>query len=214
MGWINQTKAAKLIQAQLKELLHYDPDTGTFTRLCARGVAKAGDKTNGVNGGRCIVFRVAGRRWPAHRLAWLYIYGEWPRGDLAPKDGNACNLRIDNFELKKDKLRRLRNMRKAQTSITQEQLRALLCYDPVSGEFTRRTQQGMARVGMPVGRKYHANGCVYISVCGGRWPAQQLAWLYFHGVWPDREVIFKDGVRHNVSIWNLALLADDATCHA
>lgn len=90
-------------------------------------------------------------------------------------------------------------------TLTQARLLAKLNYNPETGIFTRLTHQGPARKGSIVGRKFHDNGCVYISVCGGRYPAQLLAWLYVYGSFPIREVVFLDGVRHNCAIANLAM---------
>ena len=97
------------------------------------------------------------------------------------------------------------NPRSNDKTLTQARLQEKLCYDAATGIFTRRAVQGLARRGMVVGRRFHDNGCVFITVCGGRYPAQLLAWLYVYGMFPQQEIVFKDGVRHNVAIENLAL---------
>jgi hypothetical protein len=100
------------------------------------------------------------------------------------------------------------NSRPIDKTLTQAALQEKLNYDATSGAFTRKTAQGLARVGKVVGRKHHENGHWYIMVCGNRYPAQLLAWLYVYGAWPDRELTFKDGVRYNVAIGNLELCTE------
>ena len=67
-----------LTQSQLKELLHYDPDTGVFIwrhrPKCPRLTGRiAGSPILGY-----VSIRVLGYMYQAHRLAWLYMTGEWP----------------------------------------------------------------------------------------------------------------------------------------
>ena len=46
-----------------------------------------------------IRFMIFGRTYSSHRLAWFYVYGEWPKGELDHKDGNPKNNRIRNLRL-------------------------------------------------------------------------------------------------------------------
>ena len=74
---------SKLTETELKEALHYSPDTGIFTRRKDGGGAKVGDIagcTNNVNG--YIQIGVKGKLYLAHRLAWLYMTGEWPKDQI------------------------------------------------------------------------------------------------------------------------------------
>lgn len=73
----------------------YDIDTGFFYR-------RGSDEPSGrltTKGYRQVC--VQGRRYMAHRLAWLYVYGEWPAGQLdhrnQVKDDNWLgNLRLSD----------------------------------------------------------------------------------------------------------------------
>lgn len=84
---------------KLKEMLGYDCDTGIFTRLKQdngrkRFVGKpAGTKTPYGH----LVIRIDGGRCMAHRLAWLYVYGVFPKGNIDHINGDPSDNRISNL---------------------------------------------------------------------------------------------------------------------
>ena len=67
-----------LTAERLRELLSYDPNTGEFRHRLTRCSVKAGQLAGSLDSYGYLTIRVAGRRYKAHRLAWLYVYGEWP----------------------------------------------------------------------------------------------------------------------------------------
>lgn len=65
---------------RLKELLHYDPLTGLFTRLITVSHnAKTGMVCSAMDSNGYIVIKIDGKRYYGHRLAVLYMKGEWPK---------------------------------------------------------------------------------------------------------------------------------------
>lgn len=87
--------------ARVRELLSYDPETGVFRWRQDRGRfgnrAKAGDiaGTYGQRG----VWRIC-LDWKVHlghRLAWLYMTGEWPVGGIDHINGNPSDNRWSNL---------------------------------------------------------------------------------------------------------------------
>lgn len=82
---------------QLRELLAYDPDTGVFVwRVSSSNRAAAGKVAGKLN---CYwQIGVLGRRYLAHRLAWLYVHGRWPTHEIdhinrVKTDNRIANLR-------------------------------------------------------------------------------------------------------------------------
>ena len=89
-----------LTQAELKELLSYDADTGQFTRLMSATRTDRIGKIAGKNrpdGYREI--KINGKEYYAHRLAWLYVHGEWPADQIDHINGVRSDNRIDNLRL-------------------------------------------------------------------------------------------------------------------
>ena len=113
---LSPDKENKMItQSRLKELLHYNPATGLFTwKKPNSNRVKIGDIAGVVMKKGYIIIGIDGKRAYAHRLAWIYMYGETPnivdhinrdkkdnrRLNLrnTNRSGNACNskLRTDN----------------------------------------------------------------------------------------------------------------------
>lgn len=88
-----------LTQNRLHELLLYDPATGVFkwrysTRRQVAGAVAGTLASNGY-----IRIKVDGPAYLAHRLAWLYMYGEFPPSYTDHKDQDKQNNSISNLRL-------------------------------------------------------------------------------------------------------------------
>jgi len=87
-----------LTENRLRELLDYNFKTGIFTWLISNtNRIKVGDIA-GCNRGGYISINVDGKRYPAHRLVWLYLFGRFPINQLDHinhngLDNRGCNLR-------------------------------------------------------------------------------------------------------------------------
>jgi len=86
---------------ELTGLLIYDPRTGVFTRRVARGRHgrhKAGEVAGHLNGSDgYIAIRLNETLYLAHRLAWLYMTGEWPTLQIDHKNLQRSDNRWENL---------------------------------------------------------------------------------------------------------------------
>lgn len=91
----------------LRSILHYDPNTGIFTWRWREDVRASANchfayKEAGCvsprSGGRFYrQIRVCGRLYYAHRLAHLWMTGEWPPEEIDHRDRNGLNNRWTNL---------------------------------------------------------------------------------------------------------------------
>ena len=86
----------ELTQEELKQVLHYDPETGVFTWLVAVGGVMVGDVAGTTHVQGYVQVRVGGF-YLAHRLAFLYMTGNFPSIDIDHINGNRSDNRWGNL---------------------------------------------------------------------------------------------------------------------
>jgi len=78
----------------------YDPDEGTFEWNSYRsGVPKSKGKNAGTfnKGNGYIFIGIDYKSYTAHRLAWFYMTGNWPKDQIDHMDGNRTNNKFSNL---------------------------------------------------------------------------------------------------------------------
>lgn len=90
---------AMITREHLISVLRYDPVTGDFTWIEAPSVWL--HRLVGTVAGRKhltqIQIRISGKNYLAHRLAWLYVHGVWPKEYIDHINGDPCDNRLSNL---------------------------------------------------------------------------------------------------------------------
>lgn len=89
----------RISQERLREVLCYSPVVGVFEwRRGGRRIRKGG-LAGAVTKAGYVRLCVDGRLYEAHRLAWLYVTGEWPDQCIDHIDGDRSNNAFKNLRL-------------------------------------------------------------------------------------------------------------------
>ena len=92
----------ELTQELVQTLFMYEPSTGNFYHKINKGKAKAGALAGGKHKVSNVIYlRINGKKELAHRIAWLYHFGELPKEEIDHinhdrSDNRICNLRAVN----------------------------------------------------------------------------------------------------------------------
>lgn len=106
-----------LTQKRLKEILHYEPETGVFSRVNSKRKKTGYVMTKGY-----IQISVNGRGMLAHRLAWLYMTGEWPEDQIdhinhVRDDNRWINIRSIQGKQNQKNMKKAKNNRSGITGV-------------------------------------------------------------------------------------------------
>ncbi|WP_338799634.1 HNH endonuclease [Pseudomonas monteilii] len=82
---------SRIAHDELLSLVHYNPDTGIFTRTEDGYVLGKPDQK------RYLLAWIAGRNYRLHRLAWFYMTGEWPVAEIDHINGKTDDNRWANL---------------------------------------------------------------------------------------------------------------------
>jgi hypothetical protein len=92
-------RRSELTADRVRSILDYNPETGVFIWRVASRRKPAGSVAGGTSGpSRYIDIYIDGVAYKAHRLAWLYVHGEWPQHTIdhvnrIKSDNRIANLR-------------------------------------------------------------------------------------------------------------------------
>jgi len=111
-----------ITQKQLKKILDYDPETGVFTWKHRPGAGKAWNsrfagKKAGCNDNGYVRILFSGKQYLAHRLAFLFVYGEFPPEQVDHINGVRSDNRMVNIR-RATGTENNRNIKKPKTNIS------------------------------------------------------------------------------------------------
>ncbi len=131
-----------LTNDRVSEFLTYDPIGGEFRwRVSRRKGRPSGDIAGSTDSHGYRQVCIDGRKYLAHRIAWLVVYGEWPTHEIDHINGDKTDNRIAN-------------LRRATRHLNTQNIRAA----------RRDSQNGLAGVmqrGRRFGARITANGAVH-----------------------------------------------------
>ena len=93
----------ELDQDRLQEILRYEPEIGEFfwLRRSGKGARNdlAGKRAGHLGHKGYLAIEIGSKEYRAHRLAWLYVYGDWPEDQIdhinrIKNDNRIANLRV------------------------------------------------------------------------------------------------------------------------
>ena len=104
-----------LTQKYLKKVLRYYPGKGVFVRKAQTSPRiKVGDIAGSKHGNGYVHISVGAKQYFAHRLAWLYMTGAWPKGQIDHKNGVRSDNRWSNLR-SVSKSENMQNLKRARS---------------------------------------------------------------------------------------------------
>lgn len=84
--------------SHLTSILNYSPETGEFHWSTPRPKIKVGQKAGYIKKNKGYIYiEIEGKSYSAHRLAWFYVNGTWPKHIIDHINGNKSDNRIENL---------------------------------------------------------------------------------------------------------------------
>lgn len=200
---------ANLTAKRLRELLHYNPETGHFTWKVSVGSRGQAGSRAGCNYGKTgWLLRVDGDLYLGARLAWLYMKGAWPKQHIHRHNDQVDDLRWNNLYEASRGEKLPPPARASGKPLTVERIKKLILYDPKTGVFTWRNPiSNRLKAGDEAGF-INDRGYVLVNIDGAKYRGHHLAWFYVYGEWPAGKLDHRDLDRSNNRIDNLRPATD------
>lgn len=189
-----------ITQERLQELLHYGEFSGTFTWLVTLNGRRAGTLAGGVHNGYHEI-EIDGVTYPAAKLAWLYVHGEFPTWNVMTLNGDGTDCRIANLRAPNSVAGTGTAPDKSTDALAR--IQDLLNYDPTNGELTWAKAGSGRKLGQQAGTVWR--GHRQIRIDGKNYQASQIAWTFIYGAFPEGTVRFVDDDGLNCRPDNLRL---------
>jgi len=185
-----------LTQERLKEILHYNPETGVWIwKVSKRKQLRPGDRAGTIakKGHQKAQYYwqigIDRKRYLASRLAFLYMTGRFPDPEAVHINLDTLDDRWENLE---EGIHTNGQIAYRPVMLTQEYVKKLLDYDPETGSWRWKVRKGYgtkAKVGKNAGfqRQRSARsprGFRHIWIDGKSYYACHLAFLYMIGRFP------------------------------
>ena len=182
---------SKLTREKLKEIVHYDPETGTLTRFFDRNRKQHRDGNIIKTYHEYKTMKIFKQQYKVTDLIVFYMTGNFPKRNqkVYNIDGIYSNLAWNNLLI----------LPRYAFTLTQSLLKEALNYNPDTGIFTWKLKFNKhIQIGSTAGSRT-TDGYISIRLFGANFLAHRLAFLYMTGKFPHKnlEIDHKDRIKHH-----------------